>query len=227
MKLIQDLGIKNFGTYSKKNGLYECPICKKHFEVRIESVISENTTKCRNCATKIKNTKHGLSHTKLYKVWESMMVRCYKKERKRYVDYGGRGIEVCSRWLKVENFIEDMSSSYNIGLSIDRINNDGNYEPLNCRWATKETQSRNIRVICKRNTSGFKGVSFFRKTKKWVSKIMVCNKTISLGYFKTALEAGYAYDKYVIDNNLEHSNNGLYNKEGEMFILADKIVRDL
>ena len=213
MKLIQDLGVKDFGTYQKRTGLYECPICKKHFETKTNIVKRGDCTKCRSCATTLKNITHGQTHHRLYSTWKTMKRRCFDDKFKNYSDYGKRGITVCERWLKIENFIEDMYPTYKEGLEIDRINNDGNYEPSNCRFVAKYIQARNTRVLIKTNKSGFRGVSYYKETKKWKAQIRVNNKKIALGYFKTAIEAGYAYDKYVIDNNLEHNTNGLYKEE--------------
>lgn len=207
MKLIQDLGIKKFSTYQSRIGLYECPICKEHFETRVQSVKSGCTKKCKSCSTTLKNTTHGQTHHRLYSIWKTMKRRCFDNKFKHYSDYGKRGITVCERWLKVENFIEDMYPTYKEGLEIDRINNDGDYKPSNCRWTTRTTQVRNTRILRNTNTSGYRGVG--RNGKNWKSRIIVNYKEIGLGTFKTAEEAGYAYDRYIIDNKLEHTTNGL------------------
>jgi hypothetical protein len=91
---------------------------------------------------KLNAQKHGQSKTRLYQVWNSMKRRCLDKTNK---DYGGRGISVCERWLTWENFRDDMGPSFKDGLSLDRANNDGNYEPSNCRWATRIEQRANTR----------------------------------------------------------------------------------
>lgn len=78
------------------------------------------------------------------RTWHHMIERCYSKTCKDYVNYGGRGITVCERWLKFENFWNDMGVRPE-GCSLDRIDVNGNYEPSNCRWATKLIQSHNTR----------------------------------------------------------------------------------
>jgi len=85
---------------------------------------------------------------RLYKIYYGILGRCYNKENDSYYNYGGRGIEVCSEWK--DSFIPfwewSISNGYNSKLSIDRINNDGNYSPDNCRWTTDYEQSRNKRT---------------------------------------------------------------------------------
>lgn len=96
---------------------------------------------------------HGMSRTVLYRAWQGMLMRCNKASDFRFKHYGARGIKVCDRWLKFENFMSDMGFPEK-GLSLDRINVNGNYEPGNCRWATKQVQAANRRNSVKLTHNG-------------------------------------------------------------------------
>lgn len=88
-------------------------------------------------------TKHGFYGHFLYHTWNGMMDRCSNPSSKGYPRYGGRGISVCPRWHSVDNFISDNEPLWSDGLTLDRENNDGNYEPSNCRWVTRKVQQNN------------------------------------------------------------------------------------
>lgn len=89
--------------------------------------------------------KHGLFRTPEYATWAAMKGRCSNPREASYSRYGGRGISVCNRWLSFEGFFADMGRRPSKKHSLDRINNDGNYEPGNCRWATDTEQCNNQR----------------------------------------------------------------------------------
>lgn|GEM_PF-1366431 len=101
--------------------------------------------KCPKC-----RGRHGLSHTKIYRIFGGMKTRCYNEKTNGYSNYGGRGIKICEEWLNKENgainfYNWSLGNGYEEGLSIDRINVDGNYEPSNCRWITMFDQQSNKR----------------------------------------------------------------------------------
>lgn len=89
---------------------------------------------------------HEMSKTRIYRIWKGMRRRCLNKRDYAYPDYGGRGIVICKEWDSFEKFYEDMISTYNDNLSIDRIDNDGNYCKENCRWVSRKIQNSNKRT---------------------------------------------------------------------------------
>lgn len=147
-------------------------------------------TKSCGCLRKELNTVHGKFNCSEYRSWQAMKSRCENKNTTRYVDYGGRGIKVCERWSKsFENFYIDMGNKPSKKHSIDRKNNDGNYEPDNCRWATIPEQQRNKRIR-KGSRTGVNGVHIYNNG--YVAAITVSGKAIYIGYFKSLLDAAEA-----------------------------------
>lgn len=108
-----------------------------------------------------------------YVSWQQMIYRCYLPTRLAFKDYGGRGIKVCDRWLKFENFLADMGERPEGDWSIDRMDTNGNYEPGNCRWATRLQQNQNRR--------GNHAVEFNGKTqtlRQWARELGINYKTL-------------------------------------------------
>jgi len=205
--LLEDLGMRYPTEKSKKKvryGLYQCQYCGAEFEAIQQHIKNRNTKSC-GCQAKTNGKTHGLAQHRLYTTWAGMKNRCYNEKNPDYKDYGARGIQVCERWLDVKNFIEDMYPDYKEGLSLDRIDVDGNYEPDNCRWANFSTQQYNTRDLQKNNTSGYRGVYWHKANSSWIAKIRIDYNVIYLGSHNTTLEAAKAYETYVRLNNLEHN----------------------
>lgn len=116
--------------------------CGAEKPVRAKHLLSGAVVSC-GCLRAERREKHGMAGTRQYKIWSGMMARCTNASRKEYDQYGGRGISVCDAWKTFDGFWSDMGPTYLDGLSLDRINNNGNYEPGNCRWATQVQQARN------------------------------------------------------------------------------------
>lgn len=145
---VEDILGKQFGFWTvlekikdklRNECLYICQ-CKCGRKEKIVGYTLRNgrSNKCPECRAKT----HGMSYTDTFKIWAGILRRCLNSNFSGYKYYGGRGIKVCDRWLKFENFYEDMGDRpYN--LQIDRIDNNGNYEPGNCRWVTAKINNAN------------------------------------------------------------------------------------
>lgn len=149
-------------------------------------------------------TEKGYRLTDLYNKYRQMKQRCYNKNHKQYGDYGARGIEVETWLFDFDNYVDYLTSllperktiedMQRLKYSIDRINNDGNYERGNLRWAPPLQQLLNRRKP-KTNTSGYQGVCWHKCKKKYVAQIHILGKNTTLGQYNTPEEAFAAYCK--------------------------------
>lgn len=138
---------------------------------------------------KAKYEAHGKTGTPEHMAWCAMKKRCYNVKDKDYHRYGGRGIGVCESWqLSFNSFLQDMGRRPTPQHSLDRINNDGDYEPGNCRWATHQVQTINTRLATN-SMSGVKGISWRKNERRWYANIMVSGHAVRLGSFRDIEDA--------------------------------------
>lgn len=138
---------------------------------------------------------HGMSYTPTWNSWAAMRDRCLKKSHMHYGRYGGAGITICERWDKFQNFLADMGERPD-GMSLDRIDSAGNYEPGNCRWATAKEQRANQKI---KGRSRFFGVSWISQAQKWgaILRMPDGNQKV-FGYHQTEDQAASAFNAAAI-----------------------------
>lgn len=157
--------------------------------------------------------KHGMSYTKIHAIWRNIIGRCINKKNKSYKNYGARGISICNEWTGENGFVNFYKYVGNKpkNLSIDRIDNNGNYEPGNVRWADSSIQSINRRKKSG-SYSKYKGVTYNIVHRKWVATVYFKGEMLNGGNFKTEKEAAIIankiskklHGKYAFFNNIEN-----------------------
>lgn len=162
------------------------------------SLVNERSKSCGCLKTQITTerfTKHGLHGAPAYGSWMAMMNRCNCLSNKAYSDYGGRGISVCERWLSVENFLADMGPKPK-GMSLDRIDNDRDYEPDNCKWSTPSQQQRNTR---NNRCLTYKGQT--RCLAEWAEIF-----NLNYGTLRTRIKRGWSAERALNERPMGESN---------------------
>lgn len=142
---------KNRQNYKCGRILWVCQCeCGKQITAERGNLIHGRIKSCgclKNARIATVNKTHGLTHTRLHRIWLNMKTRCYNPRYKQYESYMGRGISICDEWKDDFKAFYDwaIANGYKDNLSIDRINNDGNYEQSNCRWVDSYVQANNRR----------------------------------------------------------------------------------
>jgi hypothetical protein len=136
------------GMKGKSNSYYSCRCdCGTLSTVSTQSLTSGNSTRCLHCRSgghKIHGHNRNNKPTPTYKTWHTMKIRCSNPKSNRWKYYGGKGVKVCERWNDFKNFLADMGERP-VGMTLDRINTNGDYTPDNCKWSTYKEQNNNRR----------------------------------------------------------------------------------
>jgi hypothetical protein len=191
MKLVKDLGSFKNNTKSgcEKRGMFHCIWCGQVVEKRMDAGLRNKSCGCMQGKWKT-NVKHGQTKTLLYRKWQSMLSRCRKHTNPSYAHYGGRGIRVCVEWKAFENFRNwALKNGYKKGLSIERIDNDGDYCPQNCSFIPMSRQARN-KQYNKLNPSKVKVIRWMWQNRKFSQKEIGMFFNISSKYVSKLVNRG-------------------------------------
>lgn len=197
------VAVRSHYDSEKRITLWECKCdCGNTCNVRANSLVHGRTKSC-GCLRKESNvqnkTKHGMAKTRIYNAWSSMKRRCYTTTNHNYSHYGKRGISVCDEWKEsFEEFYKwAISNGYDDKLSLDRIDNDGNYCPQNCRWASIKEQNNNRGVSI--------NISYDGKTQNLSEWCKELNLPYSRVYQRIA-KYGYTFEEAITEPS--HNRSG-------------------
>ena len=193
--------------------LCDCGVLKEISVFRVKVGKTKSCGCYRKDVLSTLKTTHGMRGTPEYSSWRSIKGRCYSPSHISYKNYGVRGISVCEKWVNsFESFIEDMGLKPDNSYSLERLNNEKDYSPQNCVWATPTDQVLNRRKQ-KNCTSIYRGVFFRKDRKTWTSRISFTKEEIMerqklyIGSFESEIEAAKAYDSKVIELGIKRHIN--------------------
>lgn len=202
---LREMPSRRYGKFALRYALFKCH-CGELFEAHIGSVKSGHTSSCGCVKLKMfitNATIHGLYQSRIYTVWHAIKSRVDLQTKIEYKNYGGRGIMMFPPWKEdfqlFYDYVSALSDYDKKGYTLDRIDNDGNYEPGNLRWTTRHVQGSNQRKQ-ESNTSGYTGV--VKSRKKWCSQIFINGKSIHIGMFATPESAAIARNNFIMANKL-------------------------
>ncbi len=185
-----------------RRGEFECPFCNEFFNTRIADAKHLKATKCSKCRYEVLKTDKIAK--KIKNVLKSMKQRCYNTNATSFKHYGGQGVIMCKEWKEnSDTFVKwALSNGYKEGLTIERRNVHGNYEPLNCTWIPRAKQAEN-----KRDNRKHKYIGVSPHSGGFVARVTVKGKGVYVGWSKSEKEVALARDNYILKHKLKRKLN--------------------
>lgn len=191
------LVIKRAGQNASGAAVWECKCDCGAVTYATRGHLIRGQKKSCGCRINSRAIKHKMSNTPEHRIWRGMIARCHVKTNNRFLLYGGRGISVCERWREsFLNFFHDVGPRPSAKHSLDRIDNDGNYEPCNCRWATQKEQCRN-----RGNNIRYAAHGKIMTVMEWAEFLQIPEVTI-----RKRISAGYPPEIVFSDRNVVHGS---------------------
>lgn len=194
------------GTHGRM-GCFVCPLCENTFISGVSNVKSGNAKSCgcmRYINAASSRRSHGMSRHWLYSVWGNLVARCYDPNNPSYCNYGDRGIKMCDEWRNnfkaFYDYVSQLPYYREDGYTIDRIDNDGGYEPENIRWTTKHIQNTN-QSIRRDNQTGIRGVQK-EGGDVYVATLSYMGLKFNIHRNSCLYESVWARNRFIIDNEL-------------------------